>query len=85
MLQRRLAESARRCYPSAAARFRLVGEVGLSFGLDGAGGLTSLSLLGSTGSSILDRAAEECVIQGALPLPVASGARYSVRVRFAPE
>lgn len=82
-LHRRLAESARRCYPSAARRFRLTGEVGLSFCLAN-GAVRSVELSGSTGSTLLDRAARECIVQGALPLPVSQGC-YVQPVRFAPD
>jgi len=81
-LHRRLDASAQRCYPAAALRFRLKGEVPLNFCLDGAGALSSVRLQGSTGSAILDRAAQSCVVQGAVPLPAASGC-YDVQIRFA--
>lgn len=78
-----LAESARRCYPPAAKRYHLTGEAQVDFCLDGAGALSSTKLLSSTGQQLLDAAARECVISGALPLPAeASGGCYSVPVRF---
>lgn len=80
-LHRKLEESARRCYPAAARRYRLEGSVGLSFCLDGAGAASSFALEGSTGSPILDRAARECVLAGAQPLPAPAGC-YRVPVRF---
>lgn len=54
----------------------------LNFCLDGSGALSKVTLQGSTGSAILDRAAQGCVVQGAVPLPAASGC-YDVQVRFA--
>ena len=78
-LHSRLAESARRCYPEAARRFSLQGEVVLSFCLR-LGNLATVALQGSTGSGLLDRAARECVVQGALPL--AAEGCYRVPVRF---
>src|SRR5262249_24079316 len=60
-LHRRLAESAQRCYPSAARRLRLRGEVGLHFCLSEQGRASVASLRGSTGSALLDAAARECV------------------------
>jgi TonB family protein len=81
-LHRRLDASAQRCYPAAALRFRLEGEVPINFCLDGSGGLSTVTLQGSTGSPILDRAAQGCVVQGAVPLPATSGC-YDVQVRFA--
>lgn len=81
-LHLRLARAAERCYPSAARRFRLTGEVQLSFCLDGSGAVSKLELKGSTGSPLLDRAARECVLPGAFPLGIQGGC-YSVPVRFA--
>ncbi len=80
-LHQKLSQSALRCYPPAARRFRLEGTVNVSFCLDEAGALASLALNGTTGSPVLDRAAEACVVQGALPLPVSAGC-YAVPVRF---
>jgi TonB family protein len=80
-LHRRLAEAAARCYPLAARRFRLTGEVPLHFCLDAAGAATALSLEGSTGSALLDRSALECVVAGAQPLSGFEGC-FLVPVRF---
>ncbi len=80
-LHRRLAEAARRCYPAAAQRFRLQGEVPVHFCLDGQGVATALSLQGSTGSALLDRSALECVVPGAEPLPAVAGC-FLVPVHF---
>lgn len=80
-LHERLEASARRCYPSAARRFRLQGKAQVSFCLDGAGRLAKLSLIGSTGHALLDSAARDCVVPGALPLQLAAEC-FSVPVRF---
>jgi TonB family protein len=80
-LHRRLAAAAARCYPTAARRFRLQGEVPLHFCLDAAGTATALRLQGSTGSSLLDRSALECVVPGAQPLSGFEGC-FLVPVRF---
>jgi protein TonB len=80
-LHRRLAEAAARCYPEAARRFRLTGEVPLRFCLDGRGTARAVSLEGSTGSPLLDRSALECVVPGAEPLPGFEGC-FLVPVRF---
>jgi len=80
-LHRRLAEAAARCYPPAAQRLRLQGEVPLRFCLDAHGGASGLSLLGTTGSALLDRSALECVVPGAEPLPALAGC-FQVAVRF---
>ncbi|MBK7857689.1 MAG: TonB family protein [Archangiaceae bacterium] len=78
-----LSESARRCYPAAAKRYHLSGEAQLEFCLDAAGALKSTKLLASTGAEVLDAAARDCVIAGALPLPrEAFGGCYAVPVRF---
>jgi TonB family protein len=80
-LHRRLAEAAERCYPNAARRFRLRGEVPLHFCLNAQGAATALSLEGSTGSPLLDRSALECVVPGAQPLSGFEGC-FLVPVRF---
>ena len=80
-LHRRLAEAAARCYPPSAQRLRLRGEVPLRFCLDAHGGASGLSLLGTTGSALLDRSALECVVPGAEPLPPLAGC-FQVAVRF---
>jgi TonB family protein len=80
-LHRRLAEAAERCYPAAARRFRLRGEVMLHFCLDAAGATTALGLEGSTGSPLLNRSALECVVPGAQPLSGFEGC-FLVPVRF---
>src|SRR5262249_51913079 len=72
-LHQRLASSAQRCYPPAARRLRLRGEVGLYFCLGADGLAQSQALRGSTGSALLDRAALECVLAGALPAPGIGG------------
>ena len=78
-----LAESARRCYPAAARRFRLTGEAQVSFCLEASGALASTALTRSTGESLLDAAAKDCVIAGAMPMPTqAAGGCYAVPVRF---
>lgn len=79
-LHRRLAAAARRCYPTAARRFRARGTVTLSFCLDPAGA-ASTSLARGSGFALLDRAATDCVLPGALPLPGAAGC-YTVPVVF---
>lgn len=79
-LHRRLEASARACYPPAARAFRLRGSAPVRFCLDGKGGVETVSLLGSTGSPLLDRAVKDCVLPGALPLP-GTGC-YAVTVNF---
>jgi len=68
-LHARLSEAARECYPPAARRFRLTGEVLLSFCLDGTGGFHSVQALKASGLELLDRAAVDCVLPQAAPLP----------------
>ncbi|MGO8970942.1 MAG: energy transducer TonB [Myxococcaceae bacterium] len=80
-LHRRLAEAARRCYPAAARRFRLQGQVPVHFCLDAHGVASALSLEGTTGSPLLDRSALECVVPGASPLPGLEGC-FLVPVHF---
>jgi len=57
------------------------GEVVLSFCLDAAGAATSVAPVTSSGSALLDRAATDCVLPGALPVPDAAGC-YRVPVVF---
>lgn len=82
-LQRRLAWSAARCAPAAVVRLARHGVPGvpLHFCLDASGTPSGVGLLGTTGSDQLDRAARDCVVPGALPLPPAPGC-YTVEVRF---
>jgi TonB family protein len=83
LLHARLADAARRCYPPPARRFGLTGEARVDFCLNQSGGLASTTLSASTGHPMLDAAARECVVAGALPFPAeAAGGCYSVPVRF---
>jgi TonB family protein len=80
-LHQRLAAAALRCYPEAARRFRTRGEVVVSFCLDPAGHARQVTPVASSGSALLDRAATDCVLPGALPMPGAAGC-YRVPVVF---
>jgi protein TonB len=82
LLMARLSAAALRCYPQEAVRFRLAGQAQLSFCLNVEGQASSVKLSRSSGSEVLDRAAAECVLPGALPLPGAAGC-YELPVRFA--
>src|SRR4051812_38116483 len=82
MLMARLSAAALRCYPPEAVRFHLAGEARLSFCLGAEGQASAVKLAKSSGSEVLDRAAAECVLPGALPLPGAAGC-YELPVRFA--
>ena len=82
-LSQRLAWSAERCAPAAVVRTarHAIPGVPLHFCLDAAGRPSDVGLLGTTGSDQLDRAARDCVVPGALPLPPVPGC-YTVEVRF---
>jgi hypothetical protein len=82
-LSQRLAWSAARCAPAEVVRTarHAVPGVPLHFCLDAAGSPSDVGLLGTTGSEVLDRAARDCVVPGALPLPPVPGC-YTVEVRF---
>jgi outer membrane biosynthesis protein TonB len=82
-LSARLARSAARCTPAGVVRSsrESAPEVPLHFCLDAAGRPTAVGLEGTTGSELLDRAARECVVPGAAPLPPLPGC-YTVAVRF---
>jgi periplasmic protein TonB len=84
LIHARLAAAARRCYPAAAGRFRLRGEVRVQFCLDGNGGLQKVEAASSSGSELLDRAAIDCVLPGALPLAGPAGCLH-VPVVFGPD
>ncbi len=78
-----LRRSAQRCYPSAAARYRLTGSASISFCVDASGGYSAVQLVRSSGHSLLDRAAVGCVVQGAVPLQ-APPSCFTLPVEFAP-
>ena len=82
-LSQRLAWSAARCAPAEVVRTtrHAIPGVPLHFCLDEAGRPSEVGLLGTTGSDVLDRAARDCVVPGALPLPAVPGC-YTVEVRF---
>ncbi len=82
-LSQRLAWSAARCAPAEVVRTtrHAIPGVPLHFCLDGAGRPSEVRLLGTTSSEVLDRAARDCVVPGALPLPPVPGC-YTVEVRF---
>ncbi len=80
-LHQRLASAARRCYPGTAHRLRQRGTVQLHFCLSPQGTASTSTLEGTTGSGLLDRAALECVLPGALPAPGMPGC-YDVAIRF---
>jgi len=82
VLVARLSAAALRCYPPEAVRFRLAGEAELSFCLSAEGQASAVRLTRSSGSEVLDRAASECVLPGALPVPGFAGC-YELPVRFA--
>src|SRR5262249_22611014 len=82
-LSQKLAASAARCAPAEVVRtaHHAVPGVPLHFCIDAAGRPSEVGLLGTTGSDVLDRAARDCVVPGALPLPPVPGC-YTVEVRF---
>lgn len=83
LIHERLARGAVRCYPAAAQRFRQRGEVMMAFCVSALGVPEEISLFATSGSSLLDEAAQNCVVPSAAPLPVeASGQCFRVPVRF---
>lgn len=80
-LHEKLEAAARECYPDAARRFRLRGEVELDFCVGPGGHAVSAHLGGTTGSGALDRAAQECVLSRSEPLGVDRGC-FRVPIRF---
>jgi protein TonB len=81
-LHQRLKDAAQKCYPPSARRLRLQGEADLVFALDERGEARNVHLARSSGSSILDRAATECVLRGALPAPGRPGQYGPVTIKF---
>jgi protein TonB len=77
-IQRRVQAAAR--YPEAALRRGLEGEATVQFGIDANGHPEELTTLRSSGSGLLDRAAEQAV-RDAAPLPYLIGL-LRVPVRF---
>jgi TonB family protein len=80
-LHLRLAEAAQFCYPPAARRLRLRGQLELAFCAAADGQVVSQSIGSSSGSELLDHAALSCLLERAAPLPVRSGC-FRVPVRF---
>src|SRR5262249_27209600 len=81
-LHRRLNAAAQKCYPPRARRLRLRGEVSLLFALNAQGEASRVELARSSGSPILDEAATECVLRGALPAPGRPGDYGPVTIKF---
>lgn len=71
-IQARLAAQRDRCYPRAAARLRLAGTAKVKFCIGGDGAPTGVQIAQSSGEALLDRAATDCVVKGAAPLPQVS-------------
>ncbi len=80
-LHARLAAAALRCYPKAAQRYGLTGEAAVRLCLTHEGTAAGVELVHSSGSTLLDQAALDCVIPGALPLPRGSEC-FRLPVRF---
>ncbi len=78
-----LRRSAERCYPAAAARYRLTGTASISFCVEPGGSFSALRLERTSGHSLLDRAAVSCVVPGAVPLRVSPGC-FTLPVAFEP-
>ena len=86
LVQARLGRGAAKCYPAAAQRFRQRGVVSVSFCASATGSIDVVTLGTSSGSALLDRAATDCVVQSANPLPAkAAGACFRLPVRFGEE
>lgn len=82
-LIRKLQAAAARCYPEGAKRFRQSGVATVEFCLDAQGALLRSSVRGTSGSALLDDAATQCVLPGALPAGAAVGKGcFTLPVRF---
>ena len=68
-LEAHLRAHASRCYPPAARKRYVQGGATLHFCIGADGKPDSIEIEKSSGSSLLDRAAIECVLRGAAPLP----------------
>jgi TonB family protein len=69
------------CYPRAAVRRAVEGVTHVSFCVASDGAPADLRLVASSGSTVLDDAAVDCVVRGAAPLPGA-GACVQVPIDF---
>jgi periplasmic protein TonB len=78
---RKLSLAARSCYPPRARRFQLVGTTQVRFCLGVQGELLGSTVLASSGSPLLDQAAQGCVVGRAVPLPLPPGC-YEQPVQF---
>ncbi|MDQ3265329.1 MAG: energy transducer TonB [Myxococcota bacterium] len=61
---------------------RLQGELRLEFCVDGRGEAIGVRVAGGSGVPLLDRAATECLIPRAFPVPEVRGGCFQVPVRF---
>lgn len=69
MIRGRLAARAKGCYPAAAQRLGITGTAQVRFCVGPDGSATNVQVERGSGDSMLDRAASECVVQGAGALP----------------
>lgn len=76
-----LRQHANRCYPRSLSRRGTKGTVEVSFCVTGEGQPREERVVQTSGSTLLDRAAIDCVIRGSAPLP-ALPACYTVPIRF---
>lgn len=83
LVHARLSSAAERCYPAAARRFRQRGTVTVTFCGDLDARIVNGAVAQSSGASLLDAAAQNCVLAQSSPLPVEAASRcFSVPVRF---
>lgn len=73
VLHARLSAAAAHCYPASARRFRIRGRTDVSFCIGADGSVSRIERRKSSGSAVLDRAAIECVLPRAAPLPGPGG------------
>ena len=81
----KLQNAANSCYPAAAKRFQVKGTVGISFCVTETS-VANIAVVNPSGSSLLDSAAHDCVVQSAAPFSEgAQGYCFSVPIHFGPQ
>jgi protein TonB len=80
-IQKRLQSSVNGCYPFRALRLNLQGTVRIGFCIDHNGKEHNVEIQKSSGYSVLDQAAVDCVLKNATPFPCAPQC-VSVPIRF---
>jgi TonB family protein len=83
LVHARLQTAATSCYPATARRFHLTGKTVVSFCVGLEGRAHKIAVSQSSGTTVLDEAATQCVIEKSLPFPLeTSGHCFEGPVNF---